>query len=103
MEANEVFVQVEAKSCVFIGVNVHVIVIRVVLLSVVPDSSDEELINNVRIVGHLGNLGRSVLQLKFPKLLLLFLKLFQKPLFNDFLEAIVLFGDSAAHKSLEHP
>jgi hypothetical protein len=53
VEAEEVLMKVETETHVLVGVHIHVVMVRVVLLSVLADTLNQQAVNQVGISCHL--------------------------------------------------
>jgi hypothetical protein len=48
MKAEEELVEIEPQPLILMRVNIHVVMIRVILISIVMNSFDEQIVNQIR-------------------------------------------------------
>jgi hypothetical protein len=75
MKAEEELVEVEPQALILMRVDIHVVMIRIVLISIVMNSFDKQIVNQIRTLRSLLQRSWAVLKLELAQVIFLVLEL----------------------------
>jgi hypothetical protein len=102
VETEEILVKVVAKTFALIGVNVHVVMVRVIIITVGFHTLDEHLVNDVGWLWGLFDFGGLEIKVELLQLIILLLKLLKEALLGQLLNRGKVLLDYTLDELLQH-